>query len=149
MLCRFIIEMSRDNRQFIDLDVFYATVSPMDRHGYFSFGHHRGGVPGAGGTGKTYFSEVNPNMPRTFGEQQIHISQVEALCETDVPLQEAAPAEIDEISRCIGGRIAEEVPNGATIQLGIGAIPAAVGYAGRINATWVSTPSCFLTPWWS
>ncbi len=38
MLCRFIIEMSRDNRQFIDLDVFYATVSPMDRHGYFSLG---------------------------------------------------------------------------------------------------------------
>ena len=80
---------------------------------------------------KHIFLEVNPNMPRTFGEQQIHISQVEALCETDVPLQEAAPAEIDEISRCIGGRIAEEVPNGATIQLGIGAIPAAVGLCLR------------------
>ncbi len=118
-------------RKFIDLDVFYATVSPMDRHGYFSFGTTAAECQALAEQAKHIFLEVNPNMPRTFGEQQIHISQVEALCETDVPLQEAAPAEIDEISRCIGGRIAEEVPNGATIQLGIGAIPAAVGLCLR------------------
>lgn len=118
-------------RKFIDLDVFYATVSPMDRHGYFSFGTTAAECQALAEQAKHIFLEVNPNMPRTFGEQQIHISQVEALCETDVSLQEAAPAEIDEISRCIGGRIAEEVPNGATIQLGIGAIPAAVGLCLR------------------
>ena len=103
----------------------------MDRHGYFSFGTTAAECQALAEQAKHIFLEVNPNMPRTFGEQQIHISQVEALCETDVPLQEAAPAEIDEISRCIGGRIAEEVPNGATIQLGIGAIPAAVGLCLR------------------
>lgn len=85
-------------------------------------------MPALAEQAKHIFLEVNPNMPRTFGEQQIHISQVEALCETDVPLQEVAPGgDRRNQPGCIGGRIAEKVPNGATIQLGIGAIPAARG----------------------
>lgn len=106
-------------------------VSPMDRHGYFSFGTTAAECQALAEQAKHIFLEVNPNMPRTFGEQQIHISQVEALCETDVPLQEAAPGGDRRNQPLYWRSDCEEVPNGATIQLGIGAIPAAVGLCLR------------------
>ena len=59
----------------------------------------------------------------------VHISQVTALCESDVALPVMPPAKIDEVSKKIGDFIAEEVPDGATLQLGIGAVPDAVGLA--------------------
>ena len=111
----------------VDLDVFYAAVSPMDAHGYFSFGTTGAECRALAAKARHIYLEVNANMPRTFGDQHIHISRAELLCEHDAPLQEAAPVKTDPVSRAIGGLIAEEIPNGATLQLGIGAIPAAVG----------------------
>ena len=114
-------------RDYVDIDVFYATVSPMDEHGYFSFGTTAAECRVLSEKAKWVYLEVNPNMPRTFGDQQIHISQVALLCENDAPLQEAPAVEMDDISQTIGGLIAEEIPDEATIQLGIGSIPEAVG----------------------
>ena len=111
----------------VDLDVFYAAVSPMDSHGYFSFGTTGAECRALAEKARHIYLEVNPNMPRTFGDQHIHISRVELLCENDAPLQETPPVKQDAVSRAIGGLIAQEIPDGATIQLGIGAIPAAVG----------------------
>lgn len=117
--------------KYIKPDVFYATVSPMDKHGYFSFGATASEPLAQLEKARFCFLEVNENMPRVFGSQLIHISQVDALCESNRPLAEASPTIIDDISRVIGGLIAEEIPNGATLQLGVGAIPDAVGNALR------------------
>ncbi len=115
----------------INLDVFYAAVSPMDRHGYFSFGTTGAECQALARKAKQIFLEVNPHMPRTFGDQQIHLSKVTALCENDAPLAAAPPVQIDPVSEKIGALIAGEIPDGATLQLGIGAIPAAVGLCLR------------------
>lgn len=116
-------------RQYLEPDVFYCTVSPMDRHGWFSFGCTGSEVEALLEKARLVYLEVNPNMPRTFGSQHIHISRVDGLCECGLPLAEAPPAPIDDASRVIGGYIADCVRDGSTIQLGIGAIPDAVGQA--------------------
>ena len=118
-------------REDMKADVFIGVVSPMDRHGYFSTGCS-GSVSEAILSGaKTILLEVNPQMPRALTAPQIHISQVTALWEHDAPLFTLPPVEIDETSTQIGGYIAEEIPDGATIQLGVGTIPDAVGMALR------------------
>lgn len=111
----------------VDIDVFYALVSPMDRHGCFSFGVTCAEIPAQLEKARHVFLEVNPTVPRTFGPCQIHISQVTLLCESETPLGEAPPVPPDPVSEAIGGYIAEDVPNGATIQLGVGAVPDCVG----------------------
>jgi acyl-CoA hydrolase len=105
--------------------IVVCTVSPPDRHGYFSMGTNAD--YGASFIGRArFFVEANPNMPRTFGRNQIHISQVEGWCESDQPLVEVEPVVPDEIDRRIGDLVASRVPNAATIQTGIGAIPNAI-----------------------
>jgi len=121
------------HRDYVDTDAFFATVSPMDSHGWFSSGAVGSYSEVLYNKAKRIYLEVNPNMPRTFGSPMIHISQVAALCESDTPLPALPATAIDEISHVIGGMIAEEIPNGATLQLGIGAVPEAVGLALRQN----------------
>ena len=116
-------------RDYVEVDALFAAVSPMDEHGYFSVG-----VVGSNSEvlirkAKHIYLEVNANMPRALSAPMIHISQVTALCENNAPLPIMPPPVIDDISATIGGMIAEEVPNGATLQLGIGAVPEAVGLA--------------------
>ncbi len=108
-------------------DVFVAVVSPMDRHGCFSTGCSGSVAEAIMSGAKTVLLEVNKYMPRSLFSCQIHISQVTAFWENHEPLQEAPGKEPDEISEKIGGFIAEEIPNGATLQLGVGGIPDAVG----------------------
>jgi acyl-CoA hydrolase len=102
-----------------------AAVSPPDRHGNFSLGTSSdyvcsfiGRVP--------FFVEVNDQMPRTYGRNQIHVSQVDGFVEASYPLISVEPAEPSEIDRQIGRYVAERVRTGSTIQAGIGAIPNAV-----------------------
>jgi acyl-CoA hydrolase len=99
-----------------------AAVSPPDEHGYFSLGCHAEYVAPMVGE-MPFFVEVNAQMPRTFGENQIHISQVLGWCEADYPLVEVPPREPQEADRRIAELVAERIPNGATIQAGIGAVP--------------------------
>ena len=122
-------DMPALHREYVKLDAFMTVVSPMDKDGWFS-----AGVTGSYSAAQFekaghVFLEVNENMPWGVTAPRIHISQVTALCENNAPLPLAPPAKLDDISRAIGGHIAQEVPDGATIQLGIGAIPEAVGLA--------------------
>ena len=73
-----------------------------------------------------FFLEVNERMPRTFGLNQIHASQLLGYCEADRPLVEVPPAQPDERDRAIAAAIVERIPDGATLQVGIGGIPNAV-----------------------
>ena len=102
-----------------------ASVSPADRHGYFSLGCHAEYVAAFIGE-VPFFVEVNPRMPRTFGENQVHVDQVTGWWENDTPMLEVPPSAPSEIDLRIASLIAERVPNGATIQAGIGSIPNAV-----------------------
>ncbi len=75
------------------------------------------------------FVEVNPRLPRAVRGSQLHISRVDGICENEHPLPVMPVHEPDQVSSVIGGFIAERIPDGACIQLGIGAIPDAVGAA--------------------
>jgi len=115
-------------RDFMDIDVTVTTVSPMDRAGYFSFGTVNDYTSTAARHCKTLIVEVNENMPRVFGDSLLHISEVDAIVENHVPLLGLIPAELKPEDEIIGRYISEMVPDGATIQLGTGAIPNAIAY---------------------
>ncbi|MGB3734896.1 MAG: acetyl-CoA hydrolase/transferase C-terminal domain-containing protein [Ilumatobacter sp.] len=102
-----------------------AAASPPDRHGYFSLGVSADYVASFIGRAP-FFLEVTDHMPRTFGRNQIHASQVAGWCRSDRPLVEVQPAEAGDTDRTIAAHVAERIPDGATIQTGIGAIPNAI-----------------------
>jgi acyl-CoA hydrolase len=102
-----------------------ASVSPPDRHGNFSLGVSADYTASFIGRAP-FFVEVNEQMPRTAGRNQIHVSQVDGWVHADYRLVEVAPATPTDVDRRIGAFVAERVPDGATIQAGIGAIPNAV-----------------------
>ncbi|MGQ0431166.1 MAG: acetyl-CoA hydrolase/transferase family protein [Microthrixaceae bacterium] len=118
-------EVPRLLRQTTKCSLVLAAAAPMDRHGYFSLGTNAdyaaafiGEVP--------WFLEVNARMPRTFGGNQIHVSQVAGWTEVDRPLIEVPSPAPTEIDARIATQVAERVPDGATIQIGIGSIPNAL-----------------------
>lgn len=111
---------------FIHMDVFMITVSPMDRHGYFSLGTSCDYSSTVARDCDMLIVEVNKNMPRVFGENLIHVSEVEAIVENHVPLIELEDRPLSERDKIIGTKIAGMVPDGACLQFGIGGIPNAV-----------------------
>jgi itaconate CoA-transferase len=113
-------------REFMDIDVTLTTVSPLDKAGFFSFGTTNDYISTAARHCRQLFVEVNPHMPRVFGEALLHVSEVDAMVENAVPLLEVVPAEAKPEAQVIGQLIAEMIPDGATLQLGIGGIPNAV-----------------------
>lgn len=112
--------------QEIDVDVLVATVSPMDADGNFSFGTNTDYAEPVARTARKVVLEVNPNMPRVFGRSTVHISRVTALVEHTAPLLEVPKAAPQPADTIIGGIIAGLVEDGATLQMGIGALPDAV-----------------------
>jgi acyl-CoA hydrolase len=102
-----------------------VSVSPPDRHGYVSLG--TGANYGAAFCGDArVFAEVNARMPRTSGRNQVHLSRVLGWIEADYPLVSPPPTVITEDDRVIGKLVAERIPDGATLQIGIGSVPDAV-----------------------
>lgn len=102
-----------------------AAASPPDRHGNFSLGTNADYVASFIGRAPI-FLEVNERMPRTFGRNQVHVSQVTGWLEADYPLLEVAPVQPGPEDHAIAALVAERIPDGATIQTGIGAIPNAI-----------------------
>ena len=104
-------------------------VAPMDRHGYFSLALNGSYIDAMLDKTKRIFLEVNDRQPRGLCGSLIHISQVDAIVEYNHDLPVLPPVQLDEVSKTIGGLIAERIPDGACLQLGIGAIPDATGMA--------------------
>jgi acyl-CoA hydrolase len=102
-----------------------AAASLPDRHNYFSLGVNADYAASFIGRAR-FFLEANAQQPRTFGRNQIHVSQVLGWVEVDRPLVEVPPPPRREIDDRIAALVAERIPNSATIQTGIGAIPNAV-----------------------
>lgn len=129
----FIPAYYRDIPKYIrtgyDYDAFCISVSPMDKHGYFSLATTSSYSEAMIDKAKRIFIEVNVNQPRAVCGSRLHISQVDGLIENNIELPVLPPVKLDDVSVTIGNLIAEQIPDGACIQLGIGAIPDATGMA--------------------
>lgn len=110
-------------REYMKLDVCITTVSPMDDAGYFSFGTANDLTSTAARQAGHLIVEVNRNMPRVFGDSLLHISEVEAVVENHVPLLQLPAPAPKPLDARIGRFIAEIIPDGAVLQLGIGNLP--------------------------
>ena len=107
----------------IPINVAMIQVSTPDRHGYCSLGVSVDITNAAIHQADVVIAQLNPNVPRTFGDGIIHVSKIDALVEVDQPLHEHLPKPISDIHMQIGYNIASIVEDGATLQTGIGAIP--------------------------
>lgn len=110
----------------LPIDVALLNVSPPDKHGFCSLGVSLVGSLPAAETAKTVIAQVNPNMPRSHGNGFIHVSKIDVMVENDDPLPEQIIPEPNEVEMRIGRFCTELVEDGATMQMGIGAIPNAV-----------------------
>ena len=113
-------------RNIMPLDVALVQVSPPDRHGFCSLGVSVDVSRAAVQMAKHVIAQINPNMPRTHGDGLIHISHIDSAVVVDDPLVEIPPGEPTDAERAIGRFCAELIEDGATLQMGIGAIPNAV-----------------------
>jgi len=110
----------------LPLDIALIQVSPPDEHGFCSFGCEVGCTKPAAQAAKMVIAEVNVRMPRVLGDSFIHVSKLDRIVKTDYLLPEVPKGEFTETHNAIGKLIADLVPDGATLQLGIGSIPDAV-----------------------
>ena len=113
-------------RGILPVDVALIQVPPPDNHGFVSLGVSVDCSRAAVQAAKFVIAQVNPNMPRTHGDGVIHVDQIDAFVDGDDPLHEVPPPELSDIERAIGKYCAELIEDGATLQMGIGAIPDAV-----------------------
>lgn len=119
-------DSSRLLTKHVPIDTFITTVSPMDRHGWFTFGTSNDYGTSVARSAKRLVVEVNDSMPRVFGDSLLHISEVDALIENDVPLAEHPEAEINAQDKVIASTIAAMIDDGSCLQMGIGSLPNAV-----------------------
>jgi acetyl-CoA hydrolase len=110
----------------LPIDVALISVSPPDSHGFCSFGVEVGTTKPAAESARIVIAEVNRQMPRTHGDSFVHVSRLDHLIEVDYPLPEAPQGGSTPEHMKVGQAIAEMIPDGATLQMGIGSIPDAV-----------------------
>jgi len=110
----------------IPLDVALLQLSPPDKHGYCTLGTSADCAVAASRSARIVIAEINDQMPRTHGNTLVHVDNITAFVHTNRPLPEHPPAEASEAEAAIGSHIASLIPHGATLQMGIGAIPDAV-----------------------
>jgi acyl-CoA hydrolase len=115
----------------LPLDAVLVNATPPDRHGFCSLGTSVEAMHAAIRAAKTVIVQFNAAMPRTLGDSFIHVSEIDLAVEVDVPPYEHQVGGIGDVERRIGEFVADLVPDGATLQLGIGAIPAATALALR------------------
>ena len=107
-------------------EVVFTLASPMDEHGYFSLGLAADYTMAAIERARAVVIEANPNVPFSHGDCHVHISQVAAIVESDDPIPEVGLPKIGPVQEAIGKYVADMIPDGATLQIGYGAIPDAV-----------------------
>jgi 4-hydroxybutyrate CoA-transferase len=111
---------------YLPIDVALISVSSPDEHGYCSYGVEIGVTKPAVESARIVIAEINPNMPRTWGQSFIHLSQITHCVPVNYPLPQMPQSSPTSIYKQIGTHIAELIDDGDTLQLGIGAIPDAV-----------------------
>ena len=110
----------------VAIDLALIHVSPPDEHGFCSLGVEIGVTKTASQAAKLVIAQVNPNMPRTLGDAFIHLSKLDYVVPVDDPIPEVHMADTSDLAQRIARHIVDLIPDGATLQTGIGAIPDAV-----------------------
>ena len=112
----------------LPLDVSFVNLSPPDEHGFCSYGIETGLTKSPTESAKIIIAEINEGMPRCLGDSFIHVSRLDYIVPADYPLMELpmSEGELSDVHAKIGQLVAELIPDGATMQMGIGAIPDAV-----------------------
>jgi acyl-CoA hydrolase len=113
-------------RGHLPCDVVFARASAMDEHGFFSLGLSADYTMAAISRARAVVLEVNPQVPFCFGDCHVHVSQVHALVESQDDVVQLPHPPIGPVEQQIGRFVADLIPDGATLQIGIGAIPDAV-----------------------
>jgi 4-hydroxybutyrate CoA-transferase len=119
-------------RNIVSVDVALLNVSPPDEHGFCSYGVDVGTIKTAAEKAKIIIAQVNTEMPRSLGDSFIHINKIHHIVEHSQPIQELPQVdpntseEMLKIYDTIGKNTAELIEDGATLQMGIGAIPDSV-----------------------
>src|SRR6476620_6776446 len=111
------------------LDAVFVNATPPAAHGFCSLGVSVEAMHAAIASARKVIVKFNTAMPRTLGESFIHVDEIDYAVEVDQPPYELHQPIIGDVERRIGEFVAELVPDGATLQLGIGAIPAATALA--------------------
>ena len=109
----------------LPVDAAFIQIAPPDEEGYCSYGISVDYTAAAAECAKVVLAEINHQMPRTYGSA-IHISKITKFVETDRPVRELKPLSVTDVERKIGENVAELIPDGANLQLGIGGIPDAL-----------------------
>ena len=115
----------------LPLDAVLINVSPPDAHGYCSLGTSVDAALAAVRAARTVIAQLNPSMPRTLGDSFVHVGEIDCAVEVEQRPHPHAQPPIGDVERAIGEYVAELVPDGSTLQMGIGSIPGAVGLALR------------------
>ena len=110
----------------VPLDVAFLQLSPPDSHGHCSLGTSVDTALAAAHSARSIIAEINEQMPRTLGNTLVPFSRINAFIHTNRPLNGHAPEPTTTVEDAIGNHVASLVPDGATLQMGIGGIPDAV-----------------------
>ena len=112
---------------YLPLDAVLCNVSPPDEHGFCSLGTSVDAMLSAVRNAKSVIVQFNKSMPRTLGDSFIHINKIDYAVEVDIPPFDHSAGEAGEVEKKIGAFVADLVQDEATLQMGIGDIPSAVG----------------------
>ncbi|MCE4552905.1 acetyl-CoA hydrolase/transferase family protein [Roseateles cellulosilyticus] len=126
LACHFSELPQMIRRGLTPADVVFSVASPMDEHGFFSLSLGADYTMAAVERARAVVLEVNANAPFANGNCHVHISQLTALVETEVPIREVGAPSIGPIPEAIGSHVAEMIEDGSTLQIGYGSIPDAV-----------------------
>ena len=126
----------------LPLDAALVNVSPARRAWLLLARHVRGHGARRHPLRQDVIAQLNKSMPRTLGDSFVHVSTIDFGVEVDLPPYEHADPPISDVERRIGEYVADLVPDEATLQMGIGAIPSAVCLTSTTRRTWASTPRC-------
>lgn len=110
----------------LPIDIALLNISPPDEHGYCSLGTSVDCTLAAAKTARIRIAQINPQVPRTLGDSFLHVSEIDYAVDVDKPLFEIAEPESTDEQVRIAAHVAGLIPDGATLQLGIGGIPNAV-----------------------
>ncbi|CUQ58372.1 Propionyl-CoA:succinate CoA transferase [uncultured Flavonifractor sp.] len=122
----FFFKIPRQFSTTMPVDVAMVMVTPPDENGMCSLGVSVDYTLEAVKQAKLVIAQVNPQMPWTGPHSLVSVDELDCIVEYEAPLIELAPPKIGEVEKAIGEHCASLVPDGATLQLGIGAIPDAV-----------------------
>lgn len=108
------------------IDVFAFMCTPPNKHGFVNVGTSCDYAKAAISTAKTVVAEMNENMPTTFGETWVHVSEIDCFYHANKPMIELQPPKVSETEMKIGKYVADLIEDGSCLQLGIGSLPDAI-----------------------